>query len=310
MSVSHQQSLRNPPRFRFRIAMKAFISAVLFFSSSCEAIKILTSTLELTEYGDAFISGAKLINSSLVPGIVDMTFCMRFNYKLLGEKEGKSRLITISDWQADPNVRAEWDLMRVGARYPYPFIAFGNPRKKGSYGSFLIRDPDRTDDGFEIWASNRWSSFCLSYTKSQGNLKVVKDGKEMMIDYPRDDLKHVVIPEDVLIDRVWLARCHFDWKGSCSGPGGQVTDFNMWKRALTTQEMMDYTTCKRMLKGDMINWDTSKWELENMSERETSDEEICVSPRPGNVLFPEKRTFADIRSFCPKVILKKIVFKK
>ena len=30
----------------------------------------------------------------------------------------------------------------------------------------------------------------------------------------------------------------------CTAPGGMVTDFNMWDRAMGDKELVDWTTCK------------------------------------------------------------------
>ncbi len=59
-------------------------------------IKVLKSTLEPAMEGTA-ISGAHLINTKPVKGIKDVTFCIRFNYDILGDWEGISQLIHIED---------------------------------------------------------------------------------------------------------------------------------------------------------------------------------------------------------------------
>jgi len=63
-------------------------------------------------------------------------------------------------------------MLWLDATFPYSFFGFGHPIAKGSYKSYLIRDPDRA--GFEVWATNRWSAFCLSYEKENGHLRIVK----------------------------------------------------------------------------------------------------------------------------------------
>ena len=107
------------------------------------------------------------------------------------------------------------------------------------------------------------------------------------------------IPEN-LLSNVYIARCAFDYKGTCSSPEGQVSDFNIWKRELTAQEMIDFTSCNKMLKGDLVNWDETEWELVNMTSRDAPDAEVCISPRPGHVLYPELRLLHDFIKFCPR----------
>ena len=122
----------------------------------------------------------------------------------------------------------------------------------------------------------------------------------LRIDYNHEELTQLQFPDD-LLSHVYIGRCAFDFKGSCTGPEGQLTDFNMWKRALALDEMRDFTTCGEMIKGDLVNWDSSEWDLINMTERETSNEEICISPKPGDILFPERKTIHELRSICKRM---------
>ena len=66
------------------------------------SIRVLKSTLTLEEDGRA-ISGAKLVEDRLVD-VADFSFCLRFNYKLLGGGEGRSQLVHIEDWRPEPKV--------------------------------------------------------------------------------------------------------------------------------------------------------------------------------------------------------------
>lgn len=66
-------------------------------------MKVLESTLPMSLDGQA-ISGARLLDDRKVK-VEDISLCMRFNYKLLGGYEGRSRLITIEDWREGPGVR-------------------------------------------------------------------------------------------------------------------------------------------------------------------------------------------------------------
>ena len=78
---------------------------LLIFSPRCSSLRVLKSTLKLTEDGEA-ISGAKLEpwEGARDVDVTDLTLCIRFNYKLLGDYEGRSRLITIEDWREDEKV--------------------------------------------------------------------------------------------------------------------------------------------------------------------------------------------------------------
>ncbi len=49
------------------------------------------------------ISGAKVVDGRRVK-VTDITFCIRFNFKLLGGYEGRSQLVHIEDWKDQPMV--------------------------------------------------------------------------------------------------------------------------------------------------------------------------------------------------------------
>ena len=76
----------------------------------------------------------------------------------------------------------------------------------------------------------------------------------MAMNGPQPNLISTVIPPDFLT-KVYLGRCAFDYKPGCTTPGGLITDFNIWNRALTEQEAVDWTSCKSNQKGNILNWD-------------------------------------------------------
>ncbi len=63
------------------------------------------------------------------------------------------------------------------------------------------------------------------------------------VNYNDGHLTGVDIPSDFL-NKTYLGRCNFDYKGGCTGPGGEYADFNVWSRALGEKELVDWTNCK------------------------------------------------------------------
>ncbi len=55
-----------------------------------------------------------------------------------------------------------------------------------------------------------------------------------------------------------------------------------------------------MLKGDLVNWTTAKFDIVNMTSETHSISDICIPARPGHVILPEKRTFANHQDMCSK----------
>lgn len=70
-----------------------------------------------------------------------------------------------------------------------------------------------------------------------------QDGGTLNIDFEDPLLKNVKIPSDFL-NKTYIGRCPYDFKGGCSNPGGMLSDFNIWDRALTEEQMKSWTTCK------------------------------------------------------------------
>ena len=71
---------------------------------------------------------------------------------------------------------------------------------------------------------------------------VVKDGVVTNQNSVQDGLRDVLIPEN-LLDLIYVGRCAEE-EQSCSVHGGDITDVNLWNRALSLQEMIDWTSCK------------------------------------------------------------------
>ena len=56
-----------------------------------------------------------------------------------------------------------------------------------------------------------------------------------------------------------------------------------------------------MSKGNLVNWDNANLTLVNMTSRDVSAESVCVPPRPGHVLFPERRNFSAHSALCARM---------
>ena len=253
------------------------------------SIKVFKSKVKLNEY-DAGpggpISGAHLdFNREMT--LTDFSICMRFHYKLLGKGyESPGRIFTMTKWRSGGN-NVNGDYAFMEAQHPTTFFGFGNEK------TLLARDPDRTD--FEIWTSNRWAHFCLAYEKKNGLLQFVKDGKLMIVNYAKGQLNELNFPRDVM-SYIYIGKCAFEFQGSCTGPEGELSDFNMWNKALSVQEMIAFTSCRKMLKGNLVNWETSKWDITNMTVLDKSKDELCIPHRPGHVLFPEQKNITWLKT--------------
>ena len=87
---------------------------------------------------------------------------------------------------------------------------------------------------------------------------------------------------------------------------GSVTDAQVFSRELSTEEMVEVTSCRQFPQGDILSWDREPWVLRspwNRSEAELLDLErdVC-GPRPrGYFLVPQPLTFAEAGHVCSKL---------
>ena len=84
--------------------MSLYVHLLLLGLDFAHGIKVLKSNIALEDDGK-YLSGARLIEDRMVPGVEDITLCIRFNLPRFGGYEGRSRLITIEDWRPTSAVK-------------------------------------------------------------------------------------------------------------------------------------------------------------------------------------------------------------
>ncbi len=77
------------------------------------------------------------------------------------------------------------------------------------------------------------------------SISALKNGEaSSSVNHPDPEMTQVYIPEDFLT-KVYLGRCsNVDKKYACSSPESQYTDFNIWDRFLSTEELIKWTSCQ------------------------------------------------------------------
>ena len=61
------------------------------------------------------------------------------------------------------------------------------------------------------------------------------------INHADPNVRNVQIPEDFL-SHIQLGACSYD-SASCISPEGELSDFNVWDRFLSDEEVLQWTTC-------------------------------------------------------------------
>ena len=69
-----------------------------------------------------------------------------------------------------------------------------------------------------------------------------KDGRVTKINNVDENMKNATVPED-LLDSIYVGRCVRDTK-YCSIHLGSFTDLNIWNRAMSVDEMINWTNCR------------------------------------------------------------------
>ncbi|KAG0726210.1 Gamma-aminobutyric acid receptor subunit rho-3 [Chionoecetes opilio] len=80
---------------------------------------------------------------------------------------------------------------------------------------------------------------------------------------------------------------------------GIITDFNLYSRALSPEEVEALATCSDTTEeGDVVAWSTAPWTVEgDVVELELEKDEYCVK-RTRFTVFPELRTITEAKQWC------------
>lgn len=230
-------------------------SAILTFLllKLTHALVIYESTLSMNQIGQT--SGLQFIpkESQVQSKNNSFTICGRINYHRL---LNRPKIFEIEN----PNAESQ-SFLEIGAGYPNTWWRLGNYEKGNeSFSNWIIKDPVSND--FSVWSTNLWHHLCIGYLKDESRVILVKDGKvyKNNADWR---LKNVEVPKNVL-DNIYFGRCK---NNGCSDHVGSLTDFNFWDHAKTVDQMVSWTNCQLLDKGNVINWETATWSVENMSLR-------------------------------------------
>ncbi len=83
----------------------------------------------------------------------------------------------------------------------------------------------------------------LCFAQLSNLIIISKDGKPLSINRADPEMTEVEFPDDFL-SKVFVGRCSYDFNNGCSSPEGRITDFNIWDRFLSTEQLIEWTTCK------------------------------------------------------------------
>ena len=154
-------------------------------------------------------------------------------------------------------------------------------------------------EGFELLA---WRHSCLTINFDDGHSILFEDGQLQF----EDTFDEYVEFKEKMPSSVNMISVGCSVGAYEDSNIGVVTDFQMFGRILTKQEMEEWTGCNKRISGDIISWDTENWyfnKTEGVSEIEylEFDENICNVEEKSNHVFPIKASFQKALKLCEKV---------
>ena len=152
-------------------------------------------------------------------------------------------------------------------------------------------------NGFELLA---WRHTCLSISFVDGRLILYENGK-LQYEDTFDEYIQFKMPSSVKMISVGCAYGIYKESNV-----GVVTDFQLFSRILSKQEMENWTGCKKRLYGDLVSWDLENWFLNQTGdvsgvEYLDFEEDVCNMQDKSNHIFPLKTSFPKSLKLCEKV---------
>ena len=96
------------------------------------------------------------------------------------------------------------------------------------------------------------------------------------------------------LDEVKIGKFLFDTYISPSSKLSNLTDFNLWNKPLTINEMIQWTNCQEMIYGNIIDWRNALWESTDIDNSDSIYSKICQKINTEIGIFNEK-SFPDAK---------------
>ena len=112
----------------------------------------------------------------------------------------------------------------------------------------------------------RWYHLCSSYDMNSKKFEMVLDGEVISKGSFPVDMKPIEGNGTMIMGTGGADICREEVNDDCKGYfSGNIADFNVWSRILTTEEMMEFTTCKSVGKdAEIIDWSQANWNTNNV----------------------------------------------
>ena len=98
-----------------------------------------------------------------------------------------------------------------------------------------------------LFQGSACKSSLATIVNSRSHFYFFQNGKMLSVNFERDPhLLDMIVPLE-LLKKVILMRCLSGFKTDCTMPGGLITDFNIWDRSFSADDMKLWTTCQYII---------------------------------------------------------------
>ena len=178
-----------------------------------------------------------------------LTLCYRHQPMVFNYRSG---LVSVG------KINNQWGNLAIG-------IVHGNYDSGGWFGFVEGLKPiNWIPMGLHRFTTQVWRHSCISVDFADGIIQLFENGNKVH-EEPFEDSQEIYrkLQTDLTVVTVgcaYIENLEEDWTYSMSMLG-RFTDFQMFSRILSNEEMEDITGCKRVVQGDLLSWERDEWYL-------------------------------------------------
>lgn len=213
-------------------------------------------------------NGVAIIQNSSVLSLSQFTICARiFTYQF-------------DDFYSDYHTVMSIPMIYAEQRISHQFLASFSTRNlttlKG-YKEWMGKDwkfgkvygtmfANNRQHFYNIWNLTKWQSVCIIVDKVDFSMHYIFES----------ELYFNISISDASFENTDLKLMNgLDIYNVSSPMHGAITDVNIWNYTLSTEEISDWTNCKRIKLGNIIDWDTVVLDIQFLETIEYDIKDIC-----------------------------------
>ena len=148
-----------------------------------------------------------------------------------------------------------------------------------------------------------WNHFCWTYDSKDGKNRIYFNGElvteaTLYSNYTKRGIRGT----DEVFDSYFIYGQEPDFIGppysDAENFQGRVTEFNLWDRILSDQEISNLARCKSTEQGSVISWEKQNFDIVKAKVYDLTDIASQCKPVKNFVMFPQKKSLADAKTLC------------